>query len=91
MLQFTDRALDVLEEMRDLSDAAEGEAIVLYPEEDGGIGMGIGEPSPDDQIVERHGRPVVAVADELLEPFAGLVLDVVETSAETGEFALSRP
>jgi hypothetical protein len=91
MLRITDRALDVLAEMRDLSGAEAGEVVVLYPEEDGGVGMGVGEPSPDDQIVERHGRPVVAVADELLEPFAGLVLDFVETSAETGEFALTRP
>ena len=91
MLQFTNRALDVLEEMRDLTGAEAGEAVILYPEEDGGVGMGIGEPAPEDQVVERNGRAVVAVADELLEPFAGLVLDFVQTGRESGEFSLTRP
>jgi hypothetical protein len=89
MLHVSNRALEILEEIRDASDAEDGETIILFPEDDGGIGFAVGAPSQQDQVVARDGRAVVGVAEELEAKLDGLTLDFVEGEA-TGQFTLSR-
>ena len=87
MLTITERAMTVLAEMRDLTAEDEWDVLVLYPEDDGGIGFGVGEPEEGDEVAEWEGRVVVAVARELAPAVDGLVLDFVEAEGE-GTFAL---
>jgi Fe-S cluster assembly iron-binding protein IscA len=90
MLQVTDRAMDVLREMREISGAAEGEGIVLYREDDGGVGFGVGSAAEADEVIAREGQAVVIVAEDLSPSLDGLVLDFV-AGEDVGEFTLVRP
>jgi hypothetical protein len=90
VLQVSDRALAIIDEVRGLSGAGEGEAIVLFREAGGGLGFTIGAPTEGDQVIARDGRPIVAVAADLAVPFDGCVLDFV-ANANRGSFTLRRP
>ena len=90
MLQVSDRAMDVLLEMRDVTGASEDEAIVLYREEDGAVGFGVGTAGEADQVIERDGQAVVVIAEDLGPALDGLMLDFV-VQDQTGEFTLVQP
>jgi Fe-S cluster assembly iron-binding protein IscA len=78
MLQVTERALDILEELRDASQAGDGEGILLYRETDGSLNLAVATPGAGDQIFSRDGRVIIIVSEDLSQPLDGLVLDFVE-------------
>jgi hypothetical protein len=89
VLQISDRALAMIEEVRLLSGAADGEAIALF-RRDGGVGFEVRQPAAGEQVVARAGHAVVVVAEDLRGPFDGWLLDF-EASATRGAFTLHRP
>ena len=82
MLYVTDRALDALGRLREANEAAEGEAILLYLEEDGSLGLALAELEEGDNVIERDGEVLVIVADDLAEALDGLTLHVEEVGDE---------
>lgn len=83
MLYVTDQALAALSAVREDSDAAEGESILLYLEEDGSLGLALAEIEEGDNVIEQDGRVVVIVAEDLAQALDGMTLDV--TVSEDGE------
>jgi len=89
VLQISDRALTIIDQVRVHSGAAAGEAIVLF-RQDGGVGFALRAPADGDHLIVRDGQAVVIVADDLIEPFDGWLLDF-EPTTNRGAFTLRRP
>jgi len=90
MLYVTDQALAALGAMRTDSDAAPGESILLYLEEDGSLAIALAEIEEGDNVIERDGEVVVIVAEDLAQALEGMTLDVaVSEDASEIEFIIS--
>lgn len=89
MLQMTDRAADLLRNLRNDAQLPESAGVRVYSETapTGEPTLSIGftpEPMPSDQVADHAGLRLF-VAPEIAEPLAGAVMDVV---AENGESQL---
>ncbi len=89
MLQMTDRAVDLLRNLRNDAQLPESAGVRVYSETapTGEPTLSIGftpEPMPSDQVADHAGLRLF-VAPEIAEPLAGAVMDVV---AENGESQL---
>lgn len=89
MLQMTDRAADLLRNLRSEANLPEEAGIRVFSEaaESGQPTLSLGfapDPAPGDQVAEHEGLRLF-VAPELAEPLADAVMDVV---AENGESQL---
>jgi hypothetical protein len=89
VLQISDRALAIIDRVRVVSGAADGEAIVLF-RQDGGVGFAVRAPVAGDHLIARDGQAVVIVAEDLVGPFDGWLLDF-EPTTNRGAFTLRRP
>lgn len=87
MIYVTDEALEALARLREANEAGEGEAILLYLEEDGSLGLALAELEEGDNVIEQDGQVVVIVADDLAEALDGLTLHV-EPSGDEFEFVV---
>lgn len=88
MLQLTQPAADLLDEVRTEQDIPDTHGIRLAAQQgpDGQVGLAIGfseEPAESDQVSEQSGTEVY-VAEELVEPLSTSVLDIEETPEGTG-------
>ena len=81
MLYVTDRALAALAAMRADLEAAPGESILLYLEDDGSLGLALAEIEEGDNVIEQDGQVVVIVAEDLAAALEGMTLDVAITEA----------
>ena len=81
MLYVTEQALAALAAMREDLEASAGESILLYLEEDGNLGLALAEIEEGDRVIERDGRVVVIVAEDLAEALDGMTLDVAFNEA----------
>ncbi len=89
MLQMTDRAADLLRNLRTEAQLPENAGVRVFSEvaESGEPALSIGfttDPMPSDQVGE-HGDLRLFVAPEIAEPLEGAVMDVI---AENGESQL---
>jgi hypothetical protein len=84
MLRITDRALEVLDDLRDANEATEDEIVLLYPDDEGGLGLALAIPDETDTVIEHGGRVVAIVADELVDTLDGLVLDFDAATPDAG-------
>jgi hypothetical protein len=82
VIYVTDQALEALGKLREANEAGEGEAILLYLEEDGSLGLALAELEEGDNVIEHDGEVVVIVADDLAEALDGLTLHVEEIGDE---------
>ncbi len=87
MLQMTDRAADLLRNLRDEAQLPESAGVRIYSETaaTGEPTLSIGftpEPMPADQIADHAGLRLF-VAQEIAEPLAGAVMDVVADNGES--------
>jgi Fe-S cluster assembly iron-binding protein IscA len=89
MLYVTDQALAALSAVRADTDAAPGESILLYLEEDGSLGLALAEIEEGDNVIEQDGQVVVIVAEDLAQALDGMTLDVsVSENGEEIEFVI---
>lgn len=84
MVHVTDKALDRLEIVRDENALPPEQGIALVPGAAGELGFVAAEPQPDDQVIERDGRPVLVVPASFAEAFDGLVVDYSDTPEMQG-------
>jgi Fe-S cluster assembly iron-binding protein IscA len=89
MLQMTDRAADLLRNLRNDAQLPESAGVRVYSETapSGEPTLSIGftpEPMPSDQVTDHAGLRLF-VAPEIAEPLSGAVMDVI---AENGESQL---
>jgi Fe-S cluster assembly iron-binding protein IscA len=84
MVQVTDQALDQFEALRDQMDLPADQAVTLVPSESGELGFAVGSPTQGDEIVERDGKPLIAVPQPLIEPLKHVLIDYVSTDEARG-------
>ncbi len=84
MVHVTDKALDQLEAVRDENSLPAGQGIALVPREAGELGFVAAEPQPDDQVIERDGKPVLVVPASFADAFSDLVVDYTDTPEMQG-------
>jgi Fe-S cluster assembly iron-binding protein IscA len=89
MVHVTDMALDRLEIVRDENSLPADQGIALVPSAAGEIGFVAAAPQPDDEVIERDGKPVLFVPASFTEAFTNLVVDYSETPEMTG-FTISQ-
>lgn len=90
MLYVTDQALAALAAVRADSDAAPGESILLFLEEDGSLGLALAEIEEGDNVIEQDGQVAVIVAEDLAQALDGMTLDVaVSEDGEEIEFIVT--
>ena len=78
MVHVTDRALDKLEQMRQMGGLGEDQVIGIGVGEDGGLRFDLLKPSAQDEVIDRNGQPLMVVPAPLSDPLAGAVLDFPE-------------
>jgi Fe-S cluster assembly iron-binding protein IscA len=88
MVQVTNQAMDQFEALRDQTSLTPDQAVTLVPNDAGELGFAITSPQHEDEIIERDGKPLVAVPQMLIEPLKNVVIDYVDTP-ETQGFALT--
>ncbi|HUG14953.1 MAG TPA: hypothetical protein VMM78_08015 [Thermomicrobiales bacterium] len=84
MVQVTDQALDQLEALRDQISLTPEQSVTLVPNDGGELGFAISTPESADEIVERDGKPLVAIPQRLVEPLKNVVIDYVDTPEQQG-------
>ncbi|MGH9174606.1 MAG: adhesin [Vicinamibacterales bacterium] len=90
MVHVTDTALERLEIIREENALPADQAIALVPRSESEIGFVAAVPQPDDQVIERDGKPVLFVPADFAEPFTDLVVDYVDTPEAQG-FTITQP
>src|SRR5918992_5300905 len=87
MLQMTDRAADLLRNLRDEAQLPESAGVRIYSEtaSSGEPTLSIGftpDPMPADQVTDHAGLRLF-VAPEIADPLAGAVMDVIADNGES--------
>ncbi|MGH2560929.1 MAG: adhesin [Thermomicrobiales bacterium] len=78
MVQVTDRALDKLEQMRQMGGLSEDQVIGIGVGQDGGLRFDLLKPTEQDEVIDRNGQPLIVVPAPLSDPLSGAVLDFPE-------------
>jgi hypothetical protein len=89
MVHVTDMAMDRLEIVRDENSLPDGQGIALVPSAGGEIGFVAAAPQPEDEVIERDGKPVLFVPANFTEAFTNLVVDYADTPEMAG-FTISQ-
>lgn len=89
MVQITDKALDRLESVRDENALPADQGIALVPRAAGELGFVAAAPEPDDQVIERNGKPILVVPATFADAFDKLVVDYADTPEMQG-FTISQ-
>jgi Fe-S cluster assembly iron-binding protein IscA len=84
MVQVTDQASDQLEALRDQISLTPEQSVTLVPNDGGELGFAISTPESEDEVVERNGKPLVAVPQLLVEPLKNVVIDYIDTPEQQG-------
>lgn len=87
MLQMTDRAADLLRNLRDEAQLPESAGVRIYSEtaSSGEPTLSIGftpDPMPADQVADHAGLRLF-VAPEIADPLSGAVMDVIADNGES--------
>lgn len=78
MVHVTDRALDKLEQMRQMGGLSQDQVIGIGVGQDGGLRFDLITPSEQDEVIDRDGQPLMVVPAPLSDPLADAVLDFPE-------------
>ncbi|MGH2532254.1 MAG: hypothetical protein ACRDJW_08080 [Thermomicrobiales bacterium] len=78
MVHVTDRALDKLEQMRQMGGLSQDQVIGIGVGQDGGLRFDLIKPSERDEVIDRNGEPLMVVPAPLSDPLSGAVLDFPE-------------
>lgn len=89
MVHVTDTALDQLETVRDENALPADRGIALVPRAAGEFGFVAAAPQPEDQVIERNGKPVLVVPASFAEAFTDLIVDYTDTPELQG-FTISQ-
>ena len=89
MVHVTDTAIARLEIVRDENSLPPEQGIALVPGAAGELGFVAAVPQPEDEVIERDGRPVLVIPASFAEAFNGLVVDYSD-SPETQGFTVSQ-
>jgi hypothetical protein len=81
MVQVTDRALDKLEQMRQMGDLNPDQGIGIGVGQNGDLKFDLMKPGVEDEVIERNGEPLMIIPQPLSDPLAGAVLDYAEGDA----------
>ena len=84
MVHVTDTALDRLEIVRNENALPAGQCIALVPRSDNELGFVAATPQPEDQVIERDGKPILVVPANFAEAFSNLVVDYRDTPEMQG-------
>ncbi len=79
MINVTDSAKQMFEQIGASTEFPTGEVLRLDPVGEGQIGLGLGVPQASDQVVEHNGHEVVRVSQEISLAADGATLDRVDT------------
>lgn len=79
MLSVTDKAVDILAQSLEASEANEGQSLRLARTPQGEFGLAIDEEREGDQVVKHAEKPILVVDQEVSSALDGAVLDVVES------------
>jgi Fe-S cluster assembly iron-binding protein IscA len=88
MVHVTDQALDRLEALRDQNELPPEEGLALVRRETGDFAFAAVTPQPEDQVIERDGKPVMIVPAVFATSLDRLLIDYVDTPEMQG-FTLS--
>ncbi|MDQ3549542.1 MAG: adhesin [Chloroflexota bacterium] len=89
MVHVTDMALDRLEIVRDENALPPEQGIALVPQAAGELGFVAAAPQPDDEVIERDGKPILVVPASFSAAFDNLVVDYADTPEMQG-FTISQ-
>lgn len=78
MVHVTDRALNKLEQMRQMGGLSQDQVIGIGVGQDGGLRFDLMRPGTEDEVIDRNGQPLMVVPAPLSDPLAGAVLDFPE-------------
>jgi Fe-S cluster assembly iron-binding protein IscA len=84
MVHVTDTALDRLEMVRNENALPADQGIALVPRSAGELGFIATTPAPEDQVIERDGKPIFVVPATFAEAFDKLVVDYSDTPEAQG-------
>jgi Fe-S cluster assembly iron-binding protein IscA len=84
LVQITDTALDRLESVRNENALPADQGIALVPRAAGELGFVAAVPEPDDQVIERDGKPILVIPANFAEAFDKLVVDYTDTPEMQG-------
>ena len=77
MITVTERAADGLQELLALNNASPGEGVKLVPSGTGQVGMTIGVPSEDDEVIRQEGEPLLIVDNRLTGVLDGAEIEEI--------------
>lgn len=75
MIGITERAARGLEAFLGFHEATPEQAVKLFPRCEGGIGMTIAKPRPEDELILSEGRPLLAVDPHVAQLLSGSFID----------------
>ncbi len=79
MLNVTDKAVDVLADSLEASEATDQQSLRLTQNERGEYGLAIDEERDGDQVVKQEERAVLVLDADTAQALNGAVLDVVDS------------
>ncbi len=82
MINVTERAASVLQNLLETIDASPGQGVKLVPDSQGNLGMTIASPDEGDQVVRRDEAPLLIVDASIAQQLDGTELDVQEILGE---------
>lgn len=91
MINVTERAASVLQNLLETSDAPPGQGVKLIPDAQGNLGMTIASPVEGDQVVSREESPLLIVDGSIAQQLDGTELDVQEIPGEESARFTLRP
>jgi hypothetical protein len=91
MINVTERAATVLQDLLTTNDAPPGQGVKLVPDSQGNLGMTIASPDEGDQVVRRDEAPLLIVDASIAQQLDRTELDVQEIPGEESAQFTLRP